>query len=263
MHETKTYPLATAADVTEAMLALRDEKQAAVLQRFFKTEPGQYGAGDCFLGVRVPATRRVARAAAGLPLAAVHELIGSEWHEVRLCGFLVLAERMRRLLPRRTRPATDGAEARDALAAFYLRHARRANNWDLVDLSAGAILGEWLLQPSADGTMPDGTMPDRTLLDRLAASDNLWEQRIAIVATMPLVRRGQCADTLRVATLLLSHPHDLIHKAVGWLLREVGKRDTALLRSYLDVHAARMSRTTLRYAIERLPEPERREWMRR
>lgn len=252
-----TAPQSTAADVTSALLNLRDEAQAAVLQRFFKTRPGEYGAGDRFLGIRVPATRRVARANADLPLSTVHELLGSEWHEVRLCGFLILAEQMRRHRPRRTLPATDGAEARDALVAFYLRHAPQANNWDLVDLSAGAIVGEWLLLPSSDGRDAD-----RQLLDQLAASENLWEQRIAIVATLPLVRHGQCADTLRVATRLLAHPHDLIHKAVGWLLREVGKRDTDLLRTYLAHHASQMSRTTLRYAIERLPESERQRWLR-
>ena len=147
---------------------------------------------------------------------------------------------------------TVNAERREEIARFYLRHARRANNWDLVDMSCPKILGKWLLYPKADGSMPD-----RNILYRLAASSNLWEQRIAMVTCWMLIRADQFDDTLRLATLLFPHPHDLIHKAVGWMLREVGKRDMPTLESYLNEHAREMHRTTLRYAIEKMNENKR------
>ncbi len=248
----------TAAMVVGMMEELGDERQAVHLSKFFKTGRGQYGEGDRFLGIRVPQTRRLARQAAGLPWPEVEQLLYSGWHEIRLCGFLILVLRMQALLPTKKGDSEGNPARRDALAAFYLRHARQANNWDLVDLSAGPVVGEWLLHRAADGGFPD-----RALLDRLAGSDNLWEQRIAVVSTWPLIRQGEFADTLRMAGLLLSHPHDLIHKAVGWMLREVGKRDMAVLREFLEEHVMRMPRTMLRYAIEKMPEAERQEWLRR
>lgn len=245
------------------MEAMRNDAQRQVLCRFFKTAKGEYGEGDEFLGLRVPATRGVVREARlRVPLAEIEKLLALPWHEVRLCGLLLLVEEMNAALPRRRGGAVADtptlARRREEIAGFYLAHARCANNWDLVDLSCSQTVGTWMLHPLADGTMPD-----RTLLDRLAASDNLWEQRIAIVATHALIRAGQPGDTLRIATLLLRHPHDLIHKAVGWMLREVGKRDVELLRAYLRDHCGQMARTTLRYAIERLDHAERLWWMRR
>lgn len=249
----------TAKEITETLQQMRDEQQARHLMRFFKTGKGEYGEGDHFLGLRVPQTRLVVKEARlRVPLAEIEKLLYSEWHEVRLAGFLLLVEEMHAALPRRRESPVARAARRDEIAEFYLRHARQANNWDLVDLSCPKIIGEWLLYPSATGLMPD-----RTLLDRLAASDNLWEQRIGIVSTWTLIREGQTDDALRLAALLLQHPHDLIHKATGWMLREAGKKDKECLTGFLEKHYSKMPRTALRYAIEKMDEPERLYWLRR
>lgn len=258
--------MATAKDIIDLMLDMRNEEQQQILTRFFKTGKGEYGEGDKFIGMKVPHTRAIVREAKHeVTLEEIGKMLYSEWHEVRLCALLLLVEEMKAALPKRTRRngSTDTdrrnallAERRDAIARFYLKHARQANNWDLVDLSSGYIIGEWLLHPSADGSMPR-----RDILDSLAASDNLWEQRIAIVSTSMLIRHGQYDDTLRIAATLLCHPHDLIHKAVGWMLREVGKRDIETLRSFLETYHRSMPRTALRYAIERMDNNERRFWM--
>lgn len=254
-----------AEEIVEAMEGMRDEAQRRVLCRFFKTGKGEYGEGDEFLGLKVPVTRGVAKEARlRVPLAEIDKLLASRWHEVRLCGFLLLVEEMAAALPKRGVDTRDKAMRREEIVRFYLAHARQANNWDLVDLSCGYIVGVWMLHPlpsSEDVQSP--SMPDRSLLDRLADSDNLWEQRIAIVSTSALIRAGQYADTLRIATRLLGHPHDLIHKAVGWMLREVGKKDVEVLRDYLDRYCLEMARTTLRYAIERFDEGERQYWLKR
>jgi 3-methyladenine DNA glycosylase AlkD len=253
MHTSTPSAPILASDIINTLTSMADDRQRTVLMRFFKTAPGQYGAGDQFLGLKVPQTRLVVRQVGDdITLDEVQRLVASEWHEVRLCGFLLLVRQMQRAVKR------NDAPARDALIRFYLRHARQANNWDLVDLSAPYLLGVGLQYPTADGLRPD-----RSLLDRLADSDNLWEQRIAIVSTLGLIRAGQYADTLRIAERLLPHPHDLIHKAVGWMLREVGKRDKPRLEAFLAQHYARMPRTALRYAIERFPAPERQQWMKK
>ncbi len=244
-------------DITAALCSMQNEEQRRILMRFFKTGPGGYGEGDRFLGLKVPQTRLVVRESRlRVELGEIERLLASPWHEVRLAGFLLLAEEMKAALPRRRCAQADAAARREEIARFYLAHARRADNWDLVDLSCPAIVGAWLLHPT-----PDGRMPDRSVLDRLAASDCLWEQRIAVVSTLALIRERQFDDTLRIVTRLLPHPHDLIHKAMGWMLREAGKRDTETLRAYLAEHAPDMPRTTLRYAIERLNEAERRSWL--
>ena len=193
----------------------------------------------------------------GVELCEIEKLLRSEWHEVRLCAFLLLVAEMKRALPSRRNRAGDAAR-RTEIVRFYISHACRANNWDLVDLSCVHILGAWLLCPREDGMMPP-----RTILDNLAMSESLWEQRIAVVSTLALIRERQYADTLRIATSLLGHSHDLIHKAVGWMLREVGKRDIEVLRGYLEAHCHEMPRTSLRYAIERMDAAERREWLER
>lgn len=224
-----------------------------------------------FIGMKVPQTRAIVKEARlDTPLDEIAKLLYSEWHEVRLCGFLLLVEEMKSALPkpakRRRMIETDGTDSVDACKAsrrkeivdFYLRHVRQANNWDLVDLSCGAIVGEWLLHP-----LPDGTMSSRSILDTLADSTNLWEQRIAIVSTITLIRNRHYDDTLRIAAKLLGHSHDLIHKAVGWMLREVGKRDIETLRSFLSQHHRAMPRTALRYAIERMDAAERAYWMKK
>lgn len=256
----------TAHDIVTTLLGMADEKQRQQLLRFFKTGKGQYGEGDQFMGVRVPQTRMVARLARRqVPLAEIEKLLYSPWHEARLCGLLLLVDEMKAARPKsvlkyqseRVQYENEQRAARrEEIATFYLQHAQQANNWDLVDLSCIFIVGFWLLYPSTDGTMPD-----RGVLDELSVSKNLWLQRIAIVSTQQLIRNNQFDDTLRIATRLLSHKHDLIHKAVGWMLREVGKRDLDLLRSYLKTHHAEMSRTTLRYAIEKMNEDERQYWL--
>lgn len=249
----------TADDIIQALQQMQDERQRDALMRFFKTGAGDYGEGDRFLGLRCPQTRMVVREVRGrVALSEVERLIASPWHEVRLCGFLLIVEEMRRVLPTARRNTEAMAARRNELARFYLRHARQANNWDLVDMTCPKILGYWLLYPQADGTMPD-----RGILDRLAESDNLWEQRIAMVTNWMLIRHGQFEDALRIADRLLAHPHDLIHKAVGWMLREVGKVDMAVLEDYLERRYSQMSRTTLRYAIEKMGEPQRQAWLRR
>lgn len=247
--------MASARDIIETMLSMRDEKQRQVLQRFFKTGKGQYGEGDRFLGLRVPQTRMVVKEAKlNVPLTEIEKLLYSEWHEIRLCGFLLLVEEMKATLPKSGCVGQSGR--RKEIANFYLRHARQANNWDLVDLSCSYILGTFLLYP-----LPNGNLPSRKILDTLSESHNLWEQRISIVTTAALIRNGEFNDTLRIAKKLLHHPHDLIHKATGWMLREIGKKDISVLRDFLSAYHKDMPRTTLRYAIERMEPEERKRWM--
>lgn len=247
----------TAAEITAILTDMRNDVQRDLLMHFFKTGKGEYGEGDCFLGLKVPQTRSVVKMVKGdVALTEIEKLLYSEWHEVRLCGLLLLVEEMNAALPRRKEAPTARAMRRQEVADFYLRHARQANNWDLVDLSCEYILGRWLMYPDAGGDMPS-----RDILDVLSRSDNLWEQRISIVSTLEFIRAGEFDDTLRIARNLLEHPHDLIHKAVGWMLREVGKRDMDVLRNFLEANHIAMPRTALRYAIERMAESERREWL--
>lgn len=247
----------TAQDLTETLLSMHNEHQRQMLCRFFKTGEGEYGHGDRFIGLKCPQTRMVVREARHkVPIPEIHNLLLSLWHEVRLCGLLLLVEEMQAALPTRRRHSLEMAVRREKIADFYLRHAHRANNWDLVDMSCPKILGNWLLHP-----LPDGSMPDRSVLDRLAMSSCLWEQRIAIVTNWMLIRHDEYADTLRIADRLLHHPHDLIHKAVGWMLREVGKRRMDILEDYLERHSHEMHRTTLRYAIEKMNAPQRQWWL--
>ncbi len=222
-----------------ALQEMADPDKAAFAARFFQTGPGQYGEGDRFRGVRVPALRRLAREYRGLPLAAALALLDSPFHEDRLVALLLMVEHYR-----------GGDERlRQRVYREYLARTAQINSWDLVDLSAEHIVGAWLAERP------------RTPLTRLAKSKRLWERRIAILATFHFLRRGEFAETLRIARLLLHDRHDLIHKAVGWLLREVGKRDPAVLEGFLGEHYAAMPRTMLRYAIERLPEARRRAWL--
>ncbi len=244
--------MTTAREITEIFETLRNEEQRKVLMRFFKTAPGEYGEGDEFLGVKVPQTRDVVKAAKSeVSFEEIAKLLYDKYHEVRLCGFLLLVEEMKKAVQRKNDSADSLGSRRKEIAEFYLLHARQANNWDLVDLSAPGIVGTWLLYSDTD----------RSILDKLASSDNLWEQRIAEVSTLTLIRAMQFADTLRISEKLLPHPHDLIHKAVGWMLREAGKRDIKVLRGFLESHCERMHRTTLRYAIEKMSAPERQYWL--
>lgn len=210
-------------------------EDATFLQRFFKTGPGQYAEGDVFIGVRVPKTREVARAHRTLPLDDVLTLLTSAIHEERLLALVLLAHRYEK----------GSVPEKEEIYRQYLAHTRHINNWDLVDASADRIVGAHLLERS------------RQPLYELVVSKSLWERRIAIIATFHFIRRQDFADTLALAEKLLGDDHDLIHKAVGWMLREVGKRDEAVLDAFLGKHLARMPRTALRYAIERMPEEKR------
>ena len=236
------------------MLACADPSQVEGLSRFFKTGPGQYGEGDQFLGIKVPVTREVVRACwQSVGFAELEACICSDYHEVRLAALLALVEIFRHA---RKDPALQ-----QQCIDFYLAHTQYINNWDLVDLSCYPLLGQRLLGAS-----------DRSLLYHLARNGKtLWEQRIGIVSTMTFVRHGQLEDTFALADILLHHPHDLIHKAVGWLLREAGKRDKAALEAFLrhprqegeSPRYLTMPRTMLRYAIEKFPEAERQQYLAR
>jgi len=231
----------TAAEVRAALAARADPDHAALVARYFQTGPGQYGEGDVFIGVRLPDMRLVVRQFAGLPLPEVEALLTSVVHEHRLAGLLILVGRFRRAGRARTR---DEAE-RTRLSEFYLDAVRRGlvNNWDLVDVSAPALLGEYLVGRPRD------------VLFELAAGDSLWERRVAMLASSAFIAHGDATTTLELAKRLLGDKESLIHKAVGWMLREVGKLDRALLLAFLDEHAGRMPRTALSYATEHL-EPE-------
>ena len=257
------------------MISHADPSQVAGLSRFFKTGPGQYGEGDKFLGIKVPVTRSVVKECwHSVGLSDLEECISSEYHEVRLAALLALVEIFNHTSKQSKR--RPGSQSQSALMAeeitqedcvrFYLDHTEHINNWDLVDLSCYSLLGEWLLDK------------DRALLYNLASSGNtIWEQRIGIVSTMTFIRHGQLDDTFAISDILLHHPHDLIHKAVGWLLREAGKKDKLALEEYLlgadpnmqkqtggNRHCCRykgMPRTMLRYAIEKFPEEERQAYL--
>lgn len=242
------------------MESLRNEEQRRVLMGFFKTGPGEYGEGDEFLGLKVPQTREVVRAAKDLPLSEVPELLMSRWHEVRLCGLLIMVDMFEKQATKRLTHDAKAICKRDEILTMYLKYAEHANNWDLVDLSAPKILGHWLLLPTHLG---DGTENyKRQVLDELAQSSNLWRQRMSIVCTWKTSQMGDASWCLRYAEIHLHHPHDLIHKAVGWMLREMGKRvSMELLREFLRQHAHEMPRTALRYAIEKMTDTERKQWM--
>ena len=223
------------------MKSLGSAERAAVNQRYFKTGPGQYAEGDRFIGLSVPILRALAREYHQLTLRELTTLLTSPWHEERLIALLILVRQYQK-----------GSDAeRDAIHALYLGHTKYINNWDLVDVSAEHIVG------------PHLTGSRRSLLTKLAKSESLWERRIAMLATFHYIKRGEFTDALRVAELLLDDEHDLIHKAVGWMLREIGNKDMAAEEAFLRKHAKHMPRTALRYAIERFPKGLRREYMRR
>ena len=238
------------------MESLHDEKQRLVLMRFFKTGPGEYGEGDEFLGLKVPQTREIVKLAGrDTPLEEIPELLMSQWHEVRLCGLLMLVDRFEKLAKKRLEKDEQAISERDDIVKMYLQHAERANNWDLVDLSAPKILGHWLLLPTHLGDKME-------MMDSLAASPCLWKQRMSMVCTWKTTQAGDPSWCLRYAEWHLHHPHDLMHKAVGWMLREVGKRCSMdLMRQFLERHAHEMPRTALRYAIEQMTNDERKYWM--
>lgn len=228
-----------AASFRSELRALRNDARANVMRRYFKTGPGDYGAGDRFLGVSVPKLRQLARQHQDLALGQVSRLLSSPWHEERLLAALILVRQYNR----------GTVHQREAIYRLYLRRRVRINNWDLVDSSAEHIVGAHLQRG------------DRSVLRRLATSGRVWDRRIAIMATFHYIKRGEFAETMRLARVLLTDPHDLIHKAVGWMLRETGKRDRTVTERFLRRHVKRMPRTMLRYAIELFPSRLRRRYL--
>ena len=232
----------TAQDVKRALLEVADPSRAGNYARFFKTAPGEYGAGDKFLGIRVPVQRSIARTFRDLPLSEIAKLLASAVHEDRFTALEILVMRYE---------SSASSAERKNLAKFYLQLRSRINNWDLVDTSAPYILGHYLFDK------------DKKVLIKLAQSANIWERRIATVATQYFINKGRYVETLALAKILLKDKNDLVQKATGWMLREVGKKDVNVLEEFLTKNAARMSRTTLRYAIERFPETKRKKYLAR
>ena len=230
----------SAADILNELERRKNPAQASVLRRFFKTGPGEYGAGDEFWGLKVPQVRAVLAGFPAVPQEVADELLDSPIHEARFFALLALV---------RAYAQGDGKQ-RAAIFDFYLSRTARINNWDLVDVSAPGIVGRHL--PLGKG---------RRVLGRLATSPWLWDRRIAMISTLAHIRRGDSTHTLWLAERLLGDREDLMHKAAGWMLREAGKRDAAALRDFLARHAARMPRTMLRYAIEKFAPAERRKWL--
>jgi 3-methyladenine DNA glycosylase AlkD len=223
--------------ILRELLALADPEKAKHLQGYFKTGKGQYAEGDVMLGITVPAMRAIVKRCPQLSFPEITKLLDSPYHEARATGFLLLVRQF----------GKARGEERKAIFEFYLHNAPKANNWDLVDISCRDVVGGYLIDHEEE----------REILYRLAESSNLWEQRIAMVSTWTLIHHHQFADALSIAEKLLPHPHDLIHKAVGWMLREVGKKDRPTLTHFLEKHLAAMPRTTLRYAIEHFAPDDR------
>jgi len=211
----------------------RNKNKGELLSRFFKTSKGQYGEGDVFWGLTVPVSRKIAEKYKDISITEVKSLLKNKVHEVRLIGILVLVHRYKNGIDKE----------KSKIFNFYLKNIKYVNNWDLVDLSAPNIVGDYLFNKR-----------DEKVLFKLASSKNLWEQRIAIVSTYAFIKKNDLDWTFKIAKMFLDHKHDLIHKATGWMLREVGKRDVKKLRKFIDENISKMPRTMLRYAIEKFPE---------
>lgn len=232
-----------ATDVTKAIYELKNPAQASNLSWFFKTGPGEYGEGDLFLGLKVPQTRAVAKQFKNLELPEIWKLLESEFHEVRQCGLFILTEQFKKIKVRKDQKSHFD---------FYIKamDAGFINNWDLVDVTAPYI-GDYLVDDQHAMRM----------LVKLAKHEDLWHRRLGMIFTFAFQKRGDLMPTIEIAELLLNDEEDLMHKAVGWTLREVGKKDVALLRTFLQQHGTQMPRTALRYAIEKFPEAERKRWL--
>lgn len=217
--------------------SVADSEKAKFLQGFFKTGKGQYAEGDIFLGIVVPLIRNIVKVNKSLPLSEIQILLDSEFHEARLTALLFVVQMFKK---------EKLEKERKNLFDFYLKNARKANNWDLVDVTCRDVIGAYLLDKE-----------DRSILYQLATSDNLWEQRIAIVSTWTFIKYKQYDDTLALSEKLMNHKHDLMHKAVGWMLREVGKKDKETLQYFLNTHYKNMPRTSLRYSIEHFSPEEK------
>jgi 3-methyladenine DNA glycosylase AlkD len=232
-------PQGSAQEARDALLQLRDPEKAQFLTGYFKTGKGQYGEGDVFLGIAVPAVRQIARQFRTMSIADCEALLQSEFNELRLLALLVMVSQF-------TRGST---EVQHMVFEAFVRQRQRINNWNLVDSSAPYIAGPYLLHR------------DRAVLDVWVQSPVLWERRIAVLSTFAFIRAGDPSDTMRLCALLLSDPQDLIHKACGWMLRDIGKRDMQALEMFLNQHAAAMPRTMLRYAIEKMPQYQRLDYL--
>lgn len=229
----------TAQDIQKRLKKLGNKERAAISQRFFKTGPGEYGEGDVFIGIRVPVLRALVKEYADLSVAQILILLRSHIHEERLLALLLLVDSF-----------SQGDEAaRTSIFELYLKHTEFINNWDLVDSSAAQIVGAYLMDKS------------KAVLYRLAESANLWERRIAIMSTFHFVKHHEFSETLKIAKILLFDRQDLIHKAIGWMLREIGKRHLKTEERFLKVHYKKMPRTMLRYAIEKFPEQKRQRYL--
>ena len=222
--------------IHDALVARSDEEKKIILPRFFKTGKGQYGEGDMFLGVTVPNIREVAKEFKDVNFNVIEELIHSPWHEMRMCALLILVNNSQKEVTKET-------------FDFYLSQTKYIDNWDLVDLSAPQIVGKYLLDK------------DRDILYKLTESDLLWDNRIAIVSTLTFIRNNDLDDTYKLSLKMMHHRHDLMHKSIGWMLREAGKRDTKRLYDFVQEHKAIMPRTMLRYSIEKFDKETRKELM--
>lgn len=231
---------------------LSDNEKRKILPRFFKTGKGEYGEGDKFIGVTVPNIRSVAMLHLDTNNQEIEKLLNSEWHEVRMCSLMIMVENCKLTKNNKwikSHPEGLGEDIRKKLFELYLKHTDRINNWDLVDLTAPTIVGEYLKDKSRD------------ILYKLAGSSLLWDQRIAVVSTYTFIRENDFKEIYSLAELLMHHKHDLMHKAIGWMLREAGKRDKPMLMDFLDIHYKEMPRTMLRYSIEKFSKPERQYYM--
>jgi len=227
------------AGVISDLQVLKDPKKAADSVRFYQTDKGGYGEGDQFLGIVVPKQRKISRKYKDLSLPELQELLDSQFHECRSVALMILVLQYRKGNPEKHQQIVD----------LYLKNSKKIDNWDLVDMSAPYILGDWFLDR------------DRNILYEYAKSENLWQKRIAMLSTYGFIRKNQYEDTIKIAEILLNDKHDLIHKAVGWMLREVGKRDQAEEEKFLKKYYREMPRTMLRYAIEKFPESIRQKYL--
>lgn len=228
-----------AQDIKEQLKNLGNREQAAISRRFFKTGPGEYGEGDIFIGIKVPVLRKLVKEYPDLSLKDVKTLLRSKYHEERLLALLILVSKFKK----------GDVSTRQEIYDLYLKNTSSVNNWDLVDLSAHYIVGPFLTNKS------------RAPLYRLAKSKSLWQRRIAIMSTFHFIKKGEFSETLKIAEMLLADREDLIHKAVGWMLREIGKRRLQSEETFLKKHYQKMPRTMLRYAIEKFPEPKRKRYL--
>lgn len=228
-------------NLTEELKEIQDPEKAKILLKFFKTGKGQYGEGDIFLGIKVPEQRKIAKKYSSIPLDDISQLLKSKFHEFRLTSLLILVLKYKK----------EDFKRKKEIVEFYLSHMEDINNWDLVDSSAPYILGDFLLDK------------DKSILYRLAKSDNLWERRIAILSTFAFIKNNQFEDALNISEILLFDKHDLIHKAVGWMLREISKRDDRTEEEFLEKHYRIMPRTMLRYAIEKFDKDKRKFYLSR